>query len=554
MADKKLDLRQAFLKSGLLTADQIKEAIDEGRKSGDSLVRSILKKKLLDEKVVLKFLEEEMDIPHVNLTTYLIDQKIIESIPPTTAKRYGVIPLFLVENSLSIAMVDPFDIKAIDEVRSKSGYDVQVMVATPTEIEAAITQYYGISGTLDELLSAVEKPKTAVESQMTMTEDAPVTKLVNLLVMQAAEERASDVHIDPEENRVRVRYRIDGILHESSSPPSHLHAAISSRIKVMAELDIAETRIPQDGRFSYTFEGRQIDVRVSTYPSIYGEAIVMRLLDKKAALISLTDLGFSDDNLKLFEASIKRPYGIILVTGPTGSGKTTTLYSTLNHINSPELNIMTIEDPVEYELPGIRQAQVNVKAGLVFANALRSMLRQDPDVILVGEIRDSETAKVAIEAALTGHLVFSTLHTNDAPGALTRLTDMGVEPFLTSSATAAVMAQRLLRKICNNCKEEIKVPAELIKEFEILKGKTLYHGKGCKACHNTGYLGRTSIFEIFAVSEPIRQLVIARESTSKIRELAIKQGMRPLRDDGLLKVANGVTTLDEVLRVTQLDV
>ncbi len=403
------------------------------------------------------------------------------------------------------------------------------------------------------MLSAVEKPKTEAVSQVTLAEESPVTKLVSLLVTQAAEERASDIHIDPEENRVRVRYRIDGVLHEFSSPPSHLHAAISSRIKVMAGLDIAETRIPQDGRFSYSFEGREIDVRVSTYPSIYGEAVVMRLLDKKAALIPLSDLGFSDDNLKLFENVIKRPYGIILVTGPTGSGKTTTLYSTLNHINSPELNIMTIEDPVEYELAGIRQAQVNVKAGLVFANALRSMLRQDPDVILVGEIRDFETARVAIEAALTGHLVFSTLHTNDAPGALTRLTDMGVEPFLTASATAAVMAQRLVRKICNACKEEIKLPSDAIKEFEILKGKTIYHGRGCKACHNTGYLGRTSIFEIFVMSEEIRQLVVAREATSKIKEIAIKQGMKTLRDDGLLKVAKGITTLDEVLRATQLD-
>ena len=556
MAEKKKDLREALIDSGLLNQEQLKEIINEGRKSGESIIRVILRKKVLDDKTVLKFLEEKMDIPHINLATYLIDQKIIESVPPATAKKFGVIPLFNVENSLSIAMVDPFDIKAIDEVRKKSGFDVQVMAATPSEIDTAISQYYGVAGTLEEVLSAVGKPEASqIVNPLDFAEEAPVTKLVNLLTVQAAEERASDIHIDPEENRVRVRYRIDGVLHEASSPPAHLHAAITSRIKVMSGMDIAETRIPQDGRFAYNFEGREIDVRVSSYPSIYGEAMVLRLLDKKGMLISLQDLGFSDDHFKLFDEIVNRPHGIVLVTGPTGSGKTTTLYATLNHINSPEYNIMTIEDPVEYELPGIRQAQVNVKAGLVFANALRSMLRQDPDIILVGEIRDFETAKVAIEAALTGHLVFSTLHTNDAPGALTRLTDMGVEPFLTSSATAAVIAQRLVRKICNNCKEEVKLPAELIKQFEVFKGKNIvfYSGKGCKACHGTGYLGRTSIFEIFVMNEEIRQLVVSRESTSRIKEAAVKSGMRTLRDDGLLKVIKGITTLDEVLRVTQLD-
>ncbi|MBI5701642.1 Flp pilus assembly complex ATPase component TadA [Candidatus Saganbacteria bacterium] len=556
MSEKKKDLRTAFVKSGLLTEDQVKNAITEGRTSGESLIYVILKKKLLDEKALLKFLEDEMDIPHVNLSTYLIDQKIIESIPPQTAKKYSVIPLFVVENSLSIAMVDPFNIKAIDEIRQKTGLDVQVMAAMPSEINSAISQYYGVAGSLEEVLSEVGKPEAsgAVQS-ITLTEEAPIAKLVSLLLAQAIEERASDIHIDPEENRVRVRYRIDGVLHESSSPPAHLHSSIASRIKVMSGLDIAETRIPQDGRLSFDVSGREVDVRVSTYPTIYGEAVVMRLLDKKSAMLSLSDIGFSQEYLKKFEAIVRRPYGIILVTGPTGSGKTTTLYSTLNHINSPELNIMTIEDPVEYELAGIRQAQVNVKAGMIFSNALRSMLRQDPDVILVGEIRDFETARVAIEAALTGHLVFSTLHTNDAAGSLTRLTDMGVEPFLTSSATAAVLAQRLVRKICSNCKVEIKLPQAELKEFEAIKIKNpvFYHGKGCKSCHETGYLGRTSIFEIMEMSEEIRELVVARESTSKIKDAAIKSGMKTLREDGLLKVAQGVTTLDEVLRVTQLD-
>ncbi len=556
MPVKKKDLRKALVESGLLTDEQVKEALNEGRQSGESLLKVIQKKKLLEEKIILKFLEEEMDIPHVNLSTYLVDQKTIELITPIAAKKYGIIPLFIVENTLSLAMTDPFDIKAIDEIRGKTGFDIEPMAATPTEIEQAIAQYYGVSGTLEEVLLQVAPPEAHnMGSSLTLSDDAPVAKLVNLLIIQAVQERASDIHIDPEENRVRVRYRIDGILHEASSPPSHLHASIASRIKVISELDIAESRIPQDGRFSYSYEGRTIDVRVSTYPTIYGEALVLRLLDKKKMLISLDDLGFSAENRDLFESIVKRPYGIILVTGPTGSGKTTTLYSTLNHINSPEFNIMTIEDPVEYELPGIRQAQVNVKAGMVFATALRSMLRQDPDVILVGEIRDFETASVAIESALTGHLVFSTLHTNDAPGALTRLTDMGVEPFLTSSATAAVIAQRLVRKICPNCKEEIKLPKEVTEQFESLKGKDIpfYHGAGCKACKNTGYKGRIGLFETLVMDEEIRQLVLSRESTSKIKNSAIKSGMKTLQEDGILKVINGLTTLDEVLRVTQLD-
>jgi len=555
MAEKKKDLREAFSKSGLLTAEQVKQAVDEGRKTGESLIKVILKQKLLDEKTVLKFLEEEMEVPHVNLSSYLIDQRTLDYISPPIAKKYGIIPLFLVGKSLSIAMIDPFDIKAIDEVRKKSGFDIEVMGATPSEMTQALSQYYGVTGTLEEVLAEVSVPEAQKSMAPDTADEAPISKLVNLLVIQAVQERASDVHIEPEENKVRVRYRIDGIMHETSNPPSHLHASMVSRIKIMSNMDIAENRIPQDGRFSYTFEGRTIDVRVSTCPTIHGEAVVMRLLDKHSVLLSLEEVGFSPENLKLFEEVVKRPYGIILVTGPTGSGKTTTLYSTLHKINTPDRNILTIEDPVEYELPGIRQSQVNPKAGLTFGNSLRSMMRQDPDVILVGEIRDVETSGVAIEAALTGHLVFSTLHTNDAPGALTRLTDMGVEPFLTSSATAAVLAQRLVRKICADCKEEIKLSQEVVEKFNFFKDKNIvfYKGKGCKNCRGTGYKGRTGIFEIFLMNDEIRQLVIARQSTAKIREAALKAGMKTLHEDGLLKVVTGVTTLDEVLRVTQID-
>jgi type IV pilus assembly protein PilB len=555
LVEKKKDLRKALIDSGLLNADQVKIADEEGRRTGESLIRVILKKQLLNEKQVLAFLEDEMDIPHVSLASYLIDQKTIESIPAAIAKKFSVIPLFIVENTISLAMIDPFDIKAIDEVRAKTGYDVEVMAAAPSEIEQAIAQYYGVAGTIEDLLSAVPVPKSKESKGASVTGEAPVTKLVNMLLVQAASEKASDIHLEAEEKKSRVRYRIDGILHEITSPPAHLHPSLVSRIKIMARMDISETRVPQDGRFDFKYENRNIDVRVSSFPNIHGEAMVMRLLDKKAMILSLNELGLVEENLKKFDKLINRPYGIVLVTGPTGSGKTTTLYATLLKIVTPERNFVTIEDPVEYEVAGVRQCQINPKAGLVFANALRSILRQDPDVILVGEIRDTETAGVAIEAALTGHLVFSTLHTNDAPGALTRLTDMGVEPFLISSATAGVVAQRLVRKICTNCKVEVEVPDELKKQFDALKGKNyaFYHGKGCKACRGSGYKGRTGILEIMILNDEIRNMIVNKAPASQIKQAAIANGMHTLRDDGLLKVIAGETTIDEVMRVTQLD-
>jgi len=553
MAEKRKDLREALVKSGLLTEEQVHQAQDEVRRTGDSLIRVILKNKLLDEKTVLKFLEEEMGFPQLNLSSYLIDQKTIESVPPATVKKYNVIPLFLVGTTLTVAIADPFDVRAIDEIRKKTNLSVEVMAAAPSDINQAIVQYYGVAGTLEEVLASMATPEAAA-APPSAAEEAPITKLVNLLIVQAVSEKASDIHIEPQENRTRIRYRIDGIMHEVSSAPAHLHSSIVSRIKIMSRLDIAETRIPQDGRFETKYENRGIDVRVSSYPNIYGETMVMRLLDKEAMLFSLADLGFTQEMLSKFGEMIRRPYGIILVTGPTGSGKTTTLYATLQSINTPERNIVTIEDPVEYELAGIRQSQVNPKAGLVFANALRSLLRQDPDVILVGEIRDLETSGVAIEAALTGHLVFSTLHTNDAPGALNRLVDMGVEPFLISSATAGVIAQRLVRKICSNCKVPQEVPQEFLAKFNMQDKKhTFFHGKGCKTCRGTGYKGRTAIFEILVIDEKLREMVIAKASSSAMKQVAVAAGMRTLRDDGIQKAIAGATTLDEVMRVTQLD-
>ena len=445
MVDRSKSLRESLLRSGLLTEDQIKTAIEAGRTTGDTLIKSVLKLNLVSEEALIAFLEKEMEFPRVDLSSYLVDKKIISLVPYSTARKYKLMPLFKVGDVLTVAMVDPFDILALDEVSSKSKCDVEPMVATSADIDQAINQYYGVAGSVESLIKSigpVEEVGPMVPAGVP-TEEAPIVKLVNILILRAIMERASDIHIEPTQENVRIRYRVDGIMHDVSTAPLYLHSSIVTRIKVMAKMDIAESRVPQDGRFELKTEEKDIDARVSSYPSIHGESLVLRLLDKGNIMFGLEDLGFSKENLKKFEESIKRPYGIILVTGPTGSGKTTTLYATLNYIVSPEKNIMTVEDPVEYELHGIRQSQINPKAGLEFANALRSIVRQDPDVILVGEIRDADTAGVSIQAALTGHLVFSTLHTNDASGALTRLVDMGIEPFLTASSMAASAKLRL---------------------------------------------------------------------------------------------------------------
>jgi type IV pilus assembly protein PilB len=557
MVDQSKSLRDSLISSRLLNEAQVREAIEEGRRTGETLIKSILRKGMLDENTLISFLEKEMEIPRVDLSSYLVDQKTVDLVPISVARKYKLIPLFKVGDVLTVAMVDPFDVLALDEVRGKSKCDVEPMVATSKEIETAIGQYYGVAGSVEDLVKEIgPTPQSAPAAAVAPSEEAPVIKLVNLLILRAVAEGASDVHIEPTEKNVRIRYRVDGIMHDVSTAPLYLLSSIVTRIKVISKMDIAESRLPQDGRFELKVEGKSVDARVSSFPSIYGEALVMRLLDKSSVLLGLGELGFGDDNLKRFEEVIKRPYGIILVTGPTGSGKTTTLYATLNKILSPEKNIMTIEDPVEYELAGIRQAQVNLKAGLEFANALRSMLRQDPDVILVGEIRDLDTARVAIQAALTGHLVFSTLHTNDAAGSLTRLVDMGIEPFLTASSVAAAIAQRLLRTICPRCKVSYEPPKELLTKigFDPNEKVEFYRGKGCKACHNTGYHGRTAIFEILAVDAKIQELILRNASSADIRLEAIKTGgMRTLRDDGLIKVRQGLTTIDEVMRVTLLD-
>lgn len=557
MVDKSKSLRDSLIKSGLLSEEQIKTAIEEGRESGTTLIKSILKRNLVDETALLSFLEKEMDIPRVDLSTYLIDKKVINLVPFATARKYKVMPLFKVGDVLTVATIDPFDILALDEIRAKSKCDVEPMVAASKDIDSSLNQYYGVSGSVEDLirnLGPLEDSAPPIPTGVPL-EEAPIVKLVNLLILRAANERASDIHIEPTETQVRVRYRVDGLMHDVSNAPSFLHSSIITRIKVLAKMDIAESRIPQDGRFELKTEEKDIDIRVSSYPTIYGECIVMRLLDKSSISYGLGELGFSDDNLKKFEEVIKRPYGIILVTGPTGSGKTTTLYATLSYIVTPETNIMTVEDPVEYELEGIRQSQINPRAGLEFANALRSILRQDPDVILVGEIRDLETARVAIQAAMTGHVVFSTLHTNDAAGTLTRLLDMGIEPFLAASSVASAIAQRLVRNICPRCKAPHDPPKDVLEKMgiDVSKGHKFYQGKGCKTCRNSGYKGRSGIFEILVVNNEIRDLILKKASDAEIKQAAIKGGMKTLREDGIKKALAGITTIDEVMRVTQLD-
>jgi len=558
MADKSKSLRDSLIKSGLLKEEQIKLAIDEGRNKGLTLIKSILKKNLVAEEALIGFLEKEMDIPRVDLASYMIDKKVLNLVPYEVAKKYVTIPLFKVGEVLTVATVDPFDIMALDEIRLRSKCDVEPMIATTREIMQAVNQYYGVGGSVDTIIKnigPVEGFSSPAIPEGVSEEEAPIVKLVNLLVVRAANERASDIHIEPTQEHVRVRYRVDGVMRDVSTAPIFMHSSITTRIKVMSKMDIAESRVPQDGRFELRTDDKDLDVRVSSYPTIYGEAIVMRLLDKGSILFNMEELGFSPDNLKRFEDVIKRPYGIILVTGPTGSGKTTTLYTTLNHIVSPEKNIMTVEDPVEYELAGVRQSQINVKAGMEFASALRAILRQDPDVILLGEIRDLETARVSIQAALTGHLVFSTLHTNNASGTLTRLLDMGIEPFLAASSVATAIAQRLVRMICPKCKEEYEPLPELLTKLSLDPNKKykFSRGKGCKACKNSGYMGRLALFEILVVTDSIRELVLKKVSDSDVEKQARKEGMRTLHEDGIEKVLQGKTTIEEVMRVTQLD-
>ncbi len=558
---EKKSLGEALVERGLVTPEKLKKAKDEADRAKEPLRRVLIRLGMVEEGAIISFFEQQLGIPRIDFSNYLLDPKVVDILPENFCRKNMIIPVFKIGGTLTIAMVDPLDIFVLDEVRLKTKCEVEPVVVHERDLIRIFDQYYGARGTMDDIVKSLDKDKlqikegaeTDIKTLQGLVEEAPIVKLVNLLISEAIKAGASDIHIEPDELSLGTRYRVDGVLHEVTSPPKDLQSAIISRIKILSGMDIAERRVPQDGRFQLKIENRQIDCRVSTIPTVYGENVVIRLLDLNSILLGLSDLGFSSEMLPVYEKLIRKPYGIILVTGPTGSGKTTTLYSSLSTINSPEKNIVTIEDPIEYRLKLVRQMQINTKAGLTFANGLRSILRQDPDIIMVGEIRDLDTAEIAIQAALTGHLVLSTLHTNDAPGAIARLVDMGVEPFLVSSSVSAVIAQRLVRVICKDCRENYVPSAKLSEEVGLSSSKQVkfYRGKGCDNCLHTGYKGRVGIFELMLPDDVIRTLTVAKSSSTEIRKAAIKAGMKTMQQDGIEKVKAGITTLEEVLRVTQ---
>ncbi|MFH1239171.1 MAG: ATPase, T2SS/T4P/T4SS family, partial [bacterium] len=526
---KKKRLGEILREAGLISEDQLREALEVQQRTGERLGRILVKLGMIEEDKMMDYLGDQLGIPHINLTTYTVDPEVIKLIPEKMARKYQAFPLFKIGDALTVAMADPFDVVALDNLKYISKCKIEPAIASDSKIMRAIDQYYrslAIMSEISEGAESIEILTAGKQSDMdlgdasALVDEAPVIKLINSIIMQAIQSRASDIHIEPEKNIMRVRFRVDGVLHEIMSPPKRLHAPMISRVKVMAEMDIAEKRLPQDGRFHVKFWEKEIDFRVSTLATINGEKVVLRILDKSAFSFGLEQLGFSPDILTKFEKLVKKPYGIILVTGPTGSGKTTTLYAALDKINTLDKNILTIEDPVEYELKSVNQIPINAKVGLSFAEVLRTVLRQDPNVIMIGEIRDVETAEIAIRAALTGHLVFSTLHTNDAPGAVTRLIDMGVEPFLIASAILGVMAQRLVRRLCPKCKETYTPTKEYMETLGLDSSKeyTMYKPKGCKNCQGTGYRGRHGIYELFVPDHYIRDLIIRRPSTDMLKQ------------------------------------
>ena len=555
-------LVDVLLEQGTVSRDQLQQAQAESSRSGVPLKRVILQRGLLTERDLTSAVAGQSGVTSIDLSTYLIKPEVIQLVPEPVARKHVLIPVFRIGQSLTVAMEDPLSFLAIDELRHKTKCEIKTVVATETQIRQAIDQYYGASGTIAEVAKVIQQANLPHRDEEA-AQEAPVIRLVNLVIMQAVKERASDIHIEPGDGVLRTRFRIDGMLREVAGPPAHLHSAAVSRIKVLAQLDIAEKRKPQDGRFRLSMESKEIDLRVSVIPTQYGEKVVLRLLDSAQALLSLEQLGLDAGMRSQVERLIRAPHGIILVTGPTGSGKTTTLYAGLHLINAAERNIITIEDPVEYRLAGVNQVQVNPKAELTFASALRAFLRQDPDVIMVGEIRDRETAEIGIQAALTGHLVLSTLHTNDAASALTRLVDMGVEPFLIASSVIGILAQRLVRVVCHKCQQSYQPDANIAAEFQLESGVRLIRGTGCSGCHQTGYRGRIGIFEVLTMTDSIKNLVVAKAAAHAIRSAAGSpsaasavgvgaMAMRSLREDGLAKVRGGLTTIEEVMRVTQL--
>ena len=548
---------------GVLTPEQVEAALIEQRVSQLRIGDIALAKGWVTKAQLMEALGKRMGVRHLDLVNTRIDPVTADLVSEKDARRYAAIPVsFVDEHTLLVAMADPSNIVAIDDLRILTGFDIEPAIASAEDIEAILADMRRAEGRISEDLEARagagEDEATPIELRdiREQVDAAPVIKLVNGIIARAADESASDIHFEPQAKDLLIRFRHDGVLHEIMTIPKRLQAGVLSRLKIMADLDIAERRVPQDGRIGLIVGGRPIDMRVASLPTVYGEKIVIRLLDRSNAMLRLEDLGFSDLALARYTRSYTKPYGAVLVTGPTGSGKSTTLYGTLNILNIPEKNIITVEDPVEYRLAGINQVQINPKAGLTFASGLRSILRCDPDIIMIGEIRDKETAQIAVESALTGHLVLSTLHTNDAPGALSRLTEMGVEPFLTASAVDCVIAQRLVRRLCEYCKEAYPTTREMLERLDFAeevvdgwKDVTLHRAVGCNRCNNTGYKGRLGIYEIMPVTEAIERLIVERKSADEIMRVAAAEGMVTLRQDGLERVIQGMTTIEEISRV-----
>ena len=560
-----VDLRELLQQTGLFTDTQIAEALSNQPTAPQPLVAMLVKSGIAPEEKLLQGLAKALRLPFTRITEKEIDAVARQKVPTKVVFQHNIMPMRADNGTLLVATHDPFNLTMLEAIRLVAKCRVQLALCTEADIAKALKRYYGVGAeTLDELMQKnvldideiAEVTKDDLESG---DQEASVVKFVNQIIGEAYKERATDIHMEPMENDLRIRYRVDGVLHQTPVPPhlKRFQAAIISRIKVMANMDIAERRLPQDGRINVRSSGAEIDVRVSTIPTAYGESVSLRLLTRSSIFLGLESLGLNKEDEKAVRKLIDLPHGIILVTGPTGSGKSTSLYAFLSTINSIDQRIITIEEPVEYELPGVNQISVKSEIGLTFASGLRHILRQDPDVIMVGEVRDLETAEIAIRAALTGHLVFSTLHTNDAPGAITRLIDMGIEPFLVSSSVEALIAQRLIRTNCKVCKEEYKPEAEFLREVgfpeaEIGKAK-FYRGRGCEECRFTGFKGRSAIYEILVMSEALRPLIIERASSSAIKQAAVARGMKTLRDDGWEKVRLGITTVEEVARVTQED-
>ena len=550
-------LGDILLEGGLLTDEQLQGAVEEQRRLGRSLGRVLVDLGVLSEGQLVAALAQQIGLRFVDLSEHPVDPAVVALVPEAVCRRHTALPLGEEDGRLLVAMADPANVFALDDLRSLTGRDIKAVVATKPDVLAAIDRHHRSEVELDDLTSAMRRTDAADEPPGRLpeaVEDAPIVRFVNLLITQAVQDRASDIHLEPGERDLRVRFRIDGVLHDIMRAPRSVSSGVISRLKIMADLDISERRLPQDGRLTVTAAGKTVDLRLATLPTVWGEKIVLRVLDNSAALLTLSDLGFGEQNAAVYARSHAKPHGLILVTGPTGSGKSTTLYATLNVVSRPEVNVITVEDPVEYRLPGINQVQTNAKAGLTFARALRSILRSDPDVVLLGEIRDAETAQIAVESALTGHLVLSTLHTNDAPSAIVRLTEMGIEPFLVGSAVECVLAQRLARRLCTRCKEAYVPTAATLREAAVPCATdepppTLYRAVGCTACSKTGYSGRMALHEVMAVTEDVERMAVARESAAAIGRLAREQGMTTLRQDGLSKVRAGLTSLEEVLRV-----